>query len=451
MLLLWSSVATAQNYDWSLALRGVFHAVAFNPLSNGKIIFAGSRSDGVFRSDDGGQTWVNRSGGQSMSDIHQVLCIPSDTGVVLAVTSSQFFRSTDGGLTWADYSDSLFGDNGEVLSYHQADDIIYYGDYGYEENGYNNPVWMSKDRGATWSLAGHNTTSFPLFTSAVSVDTPPIILAGNDTGLLERSTDLGETFGDPISDSGEDFSAEVPKIVFSDYATSTDGSHSVAIASRWLAYTPLKSLVATPDGGKTWQTVHIGNAWSWAVDIDQRASMVGNINGSSYTFPLHFWDGLFAQRGDTVHYGLTQGSGIVLETTDGGETWHGTNFPVFRGTMDTLITQIWVLKYDTTSGKLAVATERGIYVTNTRAGVAQSPNEQPSIDIVLHGSLLNINGQSRSIGTVAIFDILGRPVFQTISRSFDYQMSTFSFTPGVYLIKVDPPDGIPAFKLVTLP
>ncbi|HWF44239.1 MAG TPA: hypothetical protein VG537_06330, partial [Candidatus Kapabacteria bacterium] len=157
MVSLWSSVATAQNYDWSLALRGIFHAVAFNPLSNGKIIFAGSRSNGVFRSDDGGQTWVNRSGGQSMSDIHQVLCIPSDTGVVLAVTSSQFFRSTDGGMTWADYSDSLFGDNGEVLSYHQADDIIYYGDYGYEENGYNNPVWMSKDRGATWSLAGHNT------------------------------------------------------------------------------------------------------------------------------------------------------------------------------------------------------------------------------------------------------------------------------------------------------
>src|SRR5665213_434453 len=72
----------AQQYKWRRAYfpennSDPWSAVAFNPLSHGRIIFAGPLfPGGVFRSDDGGITWVEHAtlldtNGYPINEVHQ--------------------------------------------------------------------------------------------------------------------------------------------------------------------------------------------------------------------------------------------------------------------------------------------------------------------------------------------------------------------------------------------
>ena len=53
-----SSVSFGQQYQWRHALPVPCNLVAFNPLSNGQILYAGPGygTSGIYRSDDGGYT-----------------------------------------------------------------------------------------------------------------------------------------------------------------------------------------------------------------------------------------------------------------------------------------------------------------------------------------------------------------------------------------------------------
>ncbi|HWF44238.1 MAG TPA: T9SS type A sorting domain-containing protein [Candidatus Kapabacteria bacterium] len=435
-----------QTYQWQLGLRGDFRSVAFNSRSNGRTIFAGPHGGGgIWRSDDGGMTWVLHNTGISpfsIQDVRQVLCIPSDTNIVLAVTPTRLYRSTDGGLSWSDTS-SLGGADGEAFSYHDADSTLYYGQNAIDPL----TTWESTDFGLTWipHTIEQGGGFSELCTVAASPDTPPVLLSGSgDSALVERSTDYGTTWTivatqDSIFGNG----AEVPKIVFSDHAINA-GHHGIALVTRWLSRQ--RSMLQTTDGGITWTNTNSPNRYVWAIDIDQRAVMIGQQpNGS--TFPLHFWTGLFFNlKEDAI------GNDLVDETTDGGLSWIGTNFPSFIGSIDTgLVKQVWVLKYDTLSGKIAVATDAGIFVTNTRLGVKQIVPVNTAIDITHTTTTLRIDNSGEPIESVELYDILGRLMFQTESKGSIYQIGTTNFSAGVYLLKINLSSGPPYLKLLSLP
>jgi photosystem II stability/assembly factor-like uncharacterized protein len=441
-----TSAAFGQSYEWRLALfRGQgFHSIAFNPLSNGRTIFAGTAgTGGVFRTDDGGVTWVLHDSGTAdfpMQDVRQVICIPSDTGVVLAVTPEKLYRSTDGGISWSDTS-SLGGVSGESICYHAADDAIYYGqNFGYA-------TWKSTDHGATWSKMNILQGNATLCSLGCSVDIPPVLLAGShDSARIDRSTDEGLTW---INIPDTSFSEEVPKIVFSDYATNGDYNHGIAIAARWYSsYT--RSLIATTDGGLTWPALASPSPRVWALDIDQRAAMISKSGDPAYPMPLHFWTGLFNVRADTIPNGLVQ------ETNDGGLTWHSTNFPVNESTDSNhpRARQIWVLKYDTLSGKLAVATDSGVFVTDTRLGVphVESSLLGEPIRVEHIGNQLRIDVEGQTITSIEIYDILGRPVYITARALVELgAINTSSFPVGAYVLKINLAGNAPVERLLTLP
>src|ERR1051326_3458162 len=111
------SVGNSQTRVWKRALPIAVYSVALNPLSDGKIIFAGPGGfDGIYRSNDGGATWSdNLTEGlkPEINGVHQIYCIPSDTSVVLALTPNRLYRSTNGGYSWYIVSDTIGGVDGE--------------------------------------------------------------------------------------------------------------------------------------------------------------------------------------------------------------------------------------------------------------------------------------------------------------------------------------------------
>src|SRR5665213_577402 len=305
---------SAQPYHWRFALSGSWTSVAFNPRSNGQVIFAGPDFvAGIFRSDDGGHTWVEHDSlldpnGFPISGIAQVFVLPSDTNIVFGISDSRLYRSTDGGFTWDDrYNDDtlldLGGVDGETMGYNAAEDAIYYGET------YGRGLWRSTDKGANWTLLTPNHDTLEEFDAlGVSQGLPglngaaPIILQSTfQYGNIARSSDLGQSWAVTLHPPGEN--REVPKIVFSWNALNpVTLEPTIAIVQRWR--TADTSFLATPDGGLTWQILAGAPADVWGLDIDQRTSMLSKPGDPAYPRPLHFFTGFFEVNQDTIPNGL---------------------------------------------------------------------------------------------------------------------------------------------------
>jgi len=82
----WFNVSYQMNFGSGVT------AVEVHP-TNGETVFVGG-NDGIFRSIDGGQNWANV---QSVYGVNEILINPGNTQIVLAATDQGLYRSTDGG------------------------------------------------------------------------------------------------------------------------------------------------------------------------------------------------------------------------------------------------------------------------------------------------------------------------------------------------------------------
>lgn len=90
--------------SWVAVNEGLAHrtvyAIAAAPGPQGAL-YLGTHGGGVYRSADGGGRWQQRSAGLTTMDCHAVAVLPSDPSVVLAGTlNGGLFRSADGGASW---------------------------------------------------------------------------------------------------------------------------------------------------------------------------------------------------------------------------------------------------------------------------------------------------------------------------------------------------------------
>lgn len=441
-LLIIPCCAFSQGYVWKRSLPVPVNSIAFNPLSSGKIIFAGPAGfDGIYRSNDGGITWEdNLTNGLNppINGVHQIFCVPNDTSIVLALTPNRLYRSTNGGYSWYIVNDTIGGVDGESICFHASNRSLYYG------QGFAGYIWKSIDLGATWRVTGvGNRDSIGLCAMDISQDVPPLLIQGSeDTGLLARSTNEGASWLVTMrSDTSKDNKAEIPKVVFSCYAANPNtGQHSVAVATRWMS--GYRSIVATSDGGITWQTLHSPNRNVWALDVDQRESQISKPSDDAYPLPLHMFTGLFDVQSDTMD--------LVQETTDGGASWHSIGFQ--RGIKDDtsrpILHYVWVIKCDTTSGTLAVATDSGVFIgIPNAASVRVGSDESFRTPIVMPNPAafeVRVKGVGIKFPDFEVYDQLGRQVSirdahltQSLPEGDALSLDVRNVPEGIYYLRLE--------------
>lgn len=200
----WFNVSYQMNYG------GGVNSIEVSP-TNANTVFAGS-GNGVFRSIDGGQNWSNVLSGSNLA-VNEILVNPGNTQIVLAACSNGLWRSTDGGSNWTQlYTQKSY----DVKCRPGNSSVVYLLK--------NNPTaikcefWRSTDSGATWSLqsTGWYNSTDPARTDgggrlAVTPADPQRVYAyligeakANDYGFIGiyKSTDGGTSWSLPNPPTG---------------------------------------------------------------------------------------------------------------------------------------------------------------------------------------------------------------------------------------------------------
>lgn len=214
---------------------------------------------GVYKSTDGGDTWVRKNCGIESSRVNSVRFDPSDSNIVLAgveggmpsfdALADQYshgglYRSTNGGENWTAIAiDANDGRNGFWHLKVRAADPSTFITFGmnYNDLGENHGFLRSTDAGQTWAKFGAEFTGLWVSNFGVSSDGATLYLNARDSFAIHVSTDSGATWTEvshhnangPIAVSPSD-----PQLVLfagsSTLQRSTDGlstSTSVLISS----------------------------------------------------------------------------------------------------------------------------------------------------------------------------------------------------------------------------
>ena len=298
------------------------------------ILFAGTRGGGIFRSTDGGNTWVSASEGLRVPparELPSILVLTQKGHTLYAGTSSNIFYSTDSGDSWqqlAHFQDEIVFISGIAF----IGDTIYIGRY------MEGSVLFSNDDGRSWTQI--------------------------DSGLIDRGGArlfaLGTTlFAKTLRDvfrlkAGE---KSWTKLVVEDsWTKSTVGSdiRGFVVSD--------KILYAATAEGNLFRSTDMGNSWKsikpkMMQDFDGELAAVGNTvfyigsgfadgwvfrstdTGNSWTM-LHSnlinpsILSVTALSENTLYVGTING---VFRSTDGGEAWTKTNTGIINTHIEDLV------------------------------------------------------------------------------------------------------------------
>jgi photosystem II stability/assembly factor-like uncharacterized protein len=214
----WREVESLTNHPtrtkWVPGAGGLMvHSIAFDPSRPSRLT-VGVSAAGVFRSDDGGASWTPRNVGvraDFMPDkfpevgqcVHHMEGHPSDANVLYQQNHCGVYRSDDGGDTWVDISEGLparFGFPLAVLP-SDGDTIFVVPEEGAEARmtpGGRFRIFRSRDRGRSWEALTRGLPqvhAFPnLMRMAMTADTldPPGVYLGTQGGQILGSRNGGD-------------------------------------------------------------------------------------------------------------------------------------------------------------------------------------------------------------------------------------------------------------------
>jgi photosystem II stability/assembly factor-like uncharacterized protein len=281
-----------------------------------------SYGDGVYKTTDGGKTWVN-AGLHDVWSISRILVDPKDSDhVIVGAFGDPFKDSTargvyvtnDGGKTWTKtlYVGPQTG--AAELAMDPNDSSVIYASmwqfrrlpWTFHSGGPDDGIWRSTDGGKTWTrLSGHGLPTGIMGRTAVAIapsDSKRIYaLIEAKGGIVWRSDDGGENWtvvsSDTIADQRPFYFTHInvdPKNENKVYGISND-------------------LAMSTDGGKTWKaiadSVHVDYHAMWIARNDPNRIMVGEDGGYALTL-----DGgknwTFSRNvpiGEVYHVGLSVG------------------------------------------------------------------------------------------------------------------------------------------------
>ena len=296
---------------WENVSDGFFQVSAVGALavapSDPNVIYAGtgescirgnvSHGDGVYRSTDGGRTWVNL-GLRDTRHIARVRVHPRDPDVVYVAALGHawgpnrergVFRSRDGGSTWAQVLFKSEGAGAIDLSMDADNPRILYAaiwqaqrtPWSMSSGGPDSGLWKSTDGGDTWTEISRNPGLPRGVLGRIGVAVSPAdgrrvyAVVEADDGALFRSDDGGATWQRGSEEPGLRGRPWYYMHVFADPRD---------VDTVWVAdYSLWKSV----DGGKTFgevATPHGDNHDLWIDPRDPRRMIEGNDGGACVSF-----------------------------------------------------------------------------------------------------------------------------------------------------------------------
>ncbi|GEM_PF-2286440 len=338
----WSSTNNGQSWGTGTDTQPdiAMGAVAVDP-SDPKVVFAGTGEnnecgdcfygDGIMVSTNGGQSWAthNPNGMFTGVDVAQLAVEPGagslSTTEVLAATSKGLYVSTDGGTSWA------------------------------------------KESGTGWKLSSSN----PDVTAvAVDADTAPftIIYAAVYKVGVERSVDNGATWTTVLPNSSIPSSAgfEFGAIGLYPGASAATTTLYVSVGS-WTGYVGM------------WKSTDGGTSWSRLTSVPYFTGQDYAYNGSSTgdSGDQSWYDNVVAVDPSNPDVVLAGGE-TVVESADGGKTWHNMNGGgFFQVSTDLFHADIHALVFDS-AGDVYICCDGGVWELSA-TGVA-NPGSVSSSD-----------------------------------------------------------------------
>ena len=307
-------------------IRWVSSLSAASPLAISKLVetrdstaIVAATFTGIFRSADGGTTWLP-SGGGSLPNLYQAYTIFRGKGNTLFTSSllgGGLYRSMDNGLSWNRANGGLTANwIGNGLMLHDST-LLLTSDKG---------VWRSTDNGERWSRVGVG-IGLDTMHSLTQLSDGTVLLATRGLGVF-RSSDNGTTWTPSGSIAPEVWSFHV----------TPEGTVFASAAK--------DGFFRSRDGGKRWEQVGgilaANYGWSWeqnpAGTIYLGAEMIqrSTDNGNSWSLAINYqlagneqatatsiaWGLLYDHTGQ-LHIGRTSapGQGVYRMIADSGSRW----------------------------------------------------------------------------------------------------------------------------------
>ncbi len=444
LLLVIATIAHAQTppppHVWRPLLPVLAYTIRINPEDANKL-YVGNWSNQLYRSFDAGRTWTivelgDLSSGNHLTTVH--VC-RQDTSVIVVggYVMDGVMRSTDGGGSWKRVLTDTLNRRIWFVSEAIVDDPhatnILYAARGTVAND----VYRSTNCGETWKVMGTvpMTVTTKLHTIAIRSDSSNILFAGCQSGIIVRSDDSGKSWrAVPVNNRFDLYTAdaEIPKITFSKrtpnlgYAivTISDAEHIVGNGGT----------LRTTDGGATWNRIAHADTSLWAVEFqpvgDREDVWVGGFR--TFTLPT-----------------LIKGDSIVRRSTDNGETWlNYDDVPWIPDEFGTTTANVWVIKYDTLSGRLYLCTEAGLFVLEEPVSVA-SRGDDMGLDVITTDAGILVRLRDGRESDVEVFTYAGERIAAS-TRACEHRIDLTGHH-RVLLVRVLPTTGVPLYRMYYSP
>jgi photosystem II stability/assembly factor-like uncharacterized protein len=336
--------------SWHAANDGIqgriVYALALDPATPTALFAAGKLDPArhgpaqVFRSTDGGASW-SVSLPLIFDYVFDLAIDPQAPATTYAATTEGLFKTTDGGNTWTALNSGLTITNVSALAINPTDSSIVYA--GTRGGG----VFKSTNAGSSWGPV--NTGLTGSFVRALEIDpqSPATLYAGLEDGAIFKTTNEGATWtpinsGLPpprIGQSGPGWGIdslaidpETPTIVYA--ATEQNGVFkTVNGGDHWSRTTLSSTRVFSIAVNSTASKLSVGATGLVYMRSDEGEWTFGNQNpplGPGVRGSVVALDPLVP----TTAYGATGG---LEKTTDGGATWSGVLAGVFTVALDPIV------------------------------------------------------------------------------------------------------------------
>ena len=265
--------------------------------SNSRTIYAAIQNSGILQSSDNGEHWTLSNNG--LTDLWFYSITANETTVFVGTGDQNegIFRSTDNGATWQQVNNGLsYYYNGNWIPNMppMISALAFVGSELYAGTEENQGIWKSTNNGDNWSFTSMETMNYSSITAITGNET--VVIAGSrNGGGLFKTNDDGATWTE--ANSGIDNYGIVTTLRM-------DGENT---------------FVGTKGG--IYKSVNNGSYWN--------ASSTG-IRAQNITYPG------FALLGDDLYVG--SGFGGIFHTTDEGAVWNDVNsgLPVSEWNLDNL-------------------------------------------------------------------------------------------------------------------